>query len=278
MLNMLIKMKIISLFFLIAAITLSCKDKKDAAPDETEIVPEAELRLKVLCYNLRFGELATLEEIAEFINQQNPDLVALQEVDVRTYRAGLTHQHGKDFITELGYRTGMTSAFAKAISTANGYYGVGILSKFPLASVERIFLPHPEPQGSRQQRVLLVADVEYDEDKYFTFVNTHLDHSNTEVRQIQVARINDILRTNVYPMIFAGDFNGRPASLEISEGMSQWKPLCNHQLPTSPAHSPTAKIDYIFAFPPSRWESVSASRPMAQLSDHLPVSIVVDLK
>ncbi len=44
------------------------------------------VRLKVLTYNLRFGEMASLEQLAEFIKNQNPDIVALQEVDVKTYR------------------------------------------------------------------------------------------------------------------------------------------------------------------------------------------------
>lgn len=36
------------------------------------------LSLKIMTYNLRFGEKASLEELAEAIRAQRPDLVALQ--------------------------------------------------------------------------------------------------------------------------------------------------------------------------------------------------------
>lgn len=44
------------------------------------------LSLKIMTYNLRFGEKASLEELAEAIRAQRPDLVALQEIDCRTRR------------------------------------------------------------------------------------------------------------------------------------------------------------------------------------------------
>ena len=39
------------------------------------------LRIKVMTYNIRFGELASLEELASHIKSFNPDFVALQEID-----------------------------------------------------------------------------------------------------------------------------------------------------------------------------------------------------
>ena len=38
------------------------------------------LRIKVMTYNIRFGELASLEELASHIKSFNPDFVALQEI------------------------------------------------------------------------------------------------------------------------------------------------------------------------------------------------------
>ena len=233
------------------------------------------VRLKVLCYNLRFGELASLEQLAAFIKEQNPDVVALQEVDCRTRRDLTPHQHDKDFITELGYHTGMLAAYGKTIPYAGGYYGIGILSKYPLATVERIYLPKTE--NGREQRAVLVADVEYTEGQYFTFACTHLDTPGTEERQLQVKKINEALQAKPYPVIIAGDFNARPDSKEISEGMSAWKKLCKNA-PTSPASAPRNQIDYIFCFPADRWESVEATTYQVQLSDHLPISAVVNLK
>ncbi len=44
------------------------------------------LPLRVMTYNLRFGELATLESLAAYIRKINPDIVALQELDSKTNR------------------------------------------------------------------------------------------------------------------------------------------------------------------------------------------------
>jgi hypothetical protein len=54
--------------------------------------------LKVMTFNIRFGELASLEELAAFIKSQYPDIVAPQEVDVRTFRERASHQNGKDLL------------------------------------------------------------------------------------------------------------------------------------------------------------------------------------
>lgn len=231
--------------------------------------------LKVLSYNLRFGELASLEELADFIKSEDPDVVALQEVDVGTYRERAPKQNGKDFATELGFRTGMLSAYGKTIEYKGGYYGIAILSKYPLASVERVYLP--KTKHGKEQRALLIAEVEYRENTYFTFVSTHLDYTNTKERQVQVQKLNEVLKKKPYPVIVAGDFNANPESEEIANGMSAWKQLTNRDA-TIPAKNPKNKIDYIFAYPKSKWEEIETSTFGVQLSDHLPISATVRLK
>lgn len=235
---------------------------------------EKPTQLKVLSYNLRFGELASLEELAEFIKKVDPDVVALQEVDVRTYRERAPKQNGKDFITELAYHTGMLSAYGKTIPYKKGYYGIGILSKYPLASVERIYLPKTEQK--QEQRALLVADVEYNEGEFFTFATVHIDYTNNEVKQAQVDKLNEVLLNSTYPVIVAGDFNAHPTSVAIAEGMSSWKRLCNMDA-TVPASQPRNKIDYIFGYPQNKWTVIENASYMSPLSDHLPISAVVEM-
>ena len=239
------------------------------------VAQEKPQQLKVLSYNLRFGELASLEELADFIKEQNPDVVALQEVDVCTFRDIAPKQNGKDFISELAYHTGMLGVYGKTIPYMGGYYGIGILSKYPIASLERIYLPKTE--HGKEQRALLVADIEYKEGEYFTFVSTHLDYTNTQERQTQVKKLNEVLLNKTYPVIVAGDFNGRPEAIEILDGMAQWKQICNTDA-TVPATKPMHKIDYIFAYPKDKWEIIENASYFIQLSDHLPISAVVELK
>ncbi|MDR1864625.1 MAG: endonuclease/exonuclease/phosphatase family protein [Bacteroidales bacterium] len=236
---------------------------------------EFPVRVKVLSYNLYAGKLASLEELAAFIREQDPDVVALQEVDCRTRRNDTPRQHGKDFITELGFRTGLLAAYGKTIPHAGGYYGIGILSKYPMASVERIYLPMIE--NGKEQRAVLVADVEFREGRYFTFACTHLDHTDTKERQMQVEKLNGILSAKPYPVIVAGDFNATPDAGEISEGMKAWKKVCRMEA-TFPSDAPEYQIDYIFCRPQEKWNAIEATTHRIRLSDHLPVSAVVELK
>lgn len=265
-------MRITSIVFLFLLLTVSCSSY---AQFETEPSQQSTIQLKVLCYNLRFGELASLEELAAFIAAEEPDIVALQEVDCRTYRDRAPAQHGKDFATELAFRTGMIPAYGKTIPYAGGYYGIAILSKYPLAKVERIYLPKTE--NGKEQRAVLVADVEYREGKYITFASTHLDYTNTEERQGQVKKLNDVLLKSSYPVIVAGDFNAQPDAKEIRTGMEDWKIASNLE-PTVPADKPRNTIDYIFCYPKARWDVVSSATRSVELSDHLPISAVVELK
>ena len=53
-------------------------------------------KLRVLCYNIHYGQGTDgqydVARLAEVIKKQNPDLVALQEVDVGVERSGRVHQ------------------------------------------------------------------------------------------------------------------------------------------------------------------------------------------
>lgn len=146
-----IKHSILS-FLLISCFSLSALSEVSDRQDNPK-------QLKVLSYNLRFGELASLEELADFIKEQDPDVVALQEVDSRTFRERAPLQNDKDFATELGYLTGMFAAYGKTIPYKKGYYGIAILSKYPMAKIERKYLPKTE--NGKEQRAVLVADIEY---------------------------------------------------------------------------------------------------------------------
>lgn len=259
------------IFFFIVCIQLFLMHP-DAAAQKT--AQQGTAKLKILCYNLRFGELASLEELAGFIKSQNPDIVALQEVDVKTNRPRAPHQNGKDFITELGFRTGLLTAYAKTIPHEGGYYGIGILSKYPFVETRRIMLPFPD--GAREQRAMLTSVVELDNGKLITFVCTHLDLPNSSVRQIQVQALNKQLKNNPYPMIVCGDFNANPDSPEIKEGMSVWKQVTNADF-TVPANDPKSKIDYIFCYPVQQWKVISTETPRVAWSDHLPVNAELEL-
>lgn len=90
-----------------------------------------ERELTVMTYNLRFGELASMERLASEIRAANPDFVALQEVDVNTMREISKGNNCINFINRLAELTGMFGFYGRTINFAGGYYGIGILSKHP---------------------------------------------------------------------------------------------------------------------------------------------------
>ena len=230
------------------------------------------LRVRVMTYNLRFGELSSLEDLAYHIKSFKPDFVALEEVDVHTDRKRAPHQNGKDFIATLAYHTGMFGLYGKTIDYAGGYYGIGMLSKYPYITVEKTLLPNPE---KNEQRALLEAMFEMGNDTLI-FVTTHLDVNSEKTRDIQAQFICDRFENAPYPVIIGGDFNARHYSNAIVNIMSKnWFSATNNDF-TFPAWKPIIKIDYLFARPIKGWKVVKTQTVQSQLSDHLP--IVTDLE
>lgn len=233
------------------------------------------VRLKVMTYNLRFGELASLREMADFIAARKPDFVTLQELDCMTKRKRTPHQHDKNFITELGYYTKMFPLYGKTISYAGGFYGIGILTKFPYISVQKVMLPKQEMQ--HEARALLMAEIELSSGDTIVVASTHLDYTSSVSRDRQLGIIMKVLKEKRFPVILGGDFNATPDSKEIKKHFEDWQPLSVDSLLTSPAKKPRNKIDYLFGYPQKRWKLISSRAENALLSDHLPIISEIEL-
>lgn len=240
----------------------------------SSVAAEEPLRLRVMTYNLRFGELASLEELAEHIKAFDPDFVALQEVDVRTQRERAPLQNGKDFLSELAYRTGRFGLYGKAIDYRGGYYGVAILSKHPYISVDKRLLPNSEPKT--EQRVLLSALFEVGRDTV-RFASTHLEVTSEELREKQAAFISDYFSQmqDGYPTLLGGDFNALSQSRTIQLMDSVWQSVSNPDA-SYPTSMPEGKIDYLFAMPKNGWRVIWSQTVKSTLSDHLPVLSLIE--
>lgn len=229
--------------------------------------------LKVMTYNLRFGELASMADIAGFISSETPDIVALQECDWATYRERAPKQNGVRFINELAYRTGMFGLYGKSIDYKQGYYGIGILSRYPVVRSERIRLPDCNGMEGKKQtepRIMLLAEIELPSGRHVTFVCTHLEVSSSEVRVMQSQFINERLE-DISPALIAGDFNATPDSPAIAEIQKKWKNLTGPDFTIS-SDNPVKKIDYIFGKPQGQVEMLSTRTfTDVRLSDHRPI-------
>ena len=137
------------------------------------------LRIKVMTYNIRFGELASLEELASHIKSFNPDFVALQEIDCKTDRGERApHQIGRDYISELAYFTKMFGVYGKTIDYKGGYYGIGILSRYPYIDTKKTFLPWPNK--AHERRALLEGLFEIGEDTICFALSVAKDERSTD--------------------------------------------------------------------------------------------------
>lgn len=225
--------------------------------------------LKIMTYNLRFGELADMDRLAAEIKAQNPDFVALQEVDVNTNRAASRHNNGLNYVTELAQKTGLFGYYGRAINFGSGYYGIGLLSRYPAEKIEKFELPNP---GNEEPRVLLMGTFELPGRK-MVFASTHLDYRDHETRKAQARYVTEKLCSSPYPALLAGDFNATNGQLYIESIKARMKDLTNERK-TWPADVPQDKLDFIFGYPAADFTLKSCFVPEPSknaASDHLPV-------
>ena len=237
--------------------------------------------LKIMSYNLRFGELATMEQLAEVIKSHNPDFVALQEVDVNSYRSMAPHNNGISFVNELAQLTGMFGFYGMTLSDFAGkgsYYGVAILSRHPADKIERYELPNPK---NEEARVLLKGRFLLDGKMPFNFASTHFDYKSLETMEKQAAYLVEKLSADSIPTVVAGDFNCVPGSAPVNL-ISENSAVLSGTAPTFPAKAPAERLDHIFGLPKQAFRLNTTEEgpagPSAP-SDHLPVisTITVEL-
>jgi endonuclease/exonuclease/phosphatase family metal-dependent hydrolase len=232
--------------------------------------------LRVLTYNLHHGEgidkKLDLERIAAVIKAQQPDLVALQEVDVKTRRTG-----GVDQAARYGELTGLKAVFGKTMDYDGGGYGNAVLSRFPVVSSKTHPLPVTaghEPRAVLEVRVLPAGGPEV------VFLATHLDHTRdgTE-RERQVARIQELFAESTAPTILAGDLNAPPDSPPLRTLLGSWADAtAGRGLRTIPVDRPQRQIDHVLFRPAGRFKTIEAKAIDEKVaSDHLPVLAVLEL-
>jgi len=234
---------------------------------------DSQTSLRVVCYNIRHGRgmdnVVDLTRTANAIKALNPDLVAIQEVDLNTQRTNA------DQPKILGEKLGMHYAFGKAIGYQGGEYGLLVLSRFPILEHQMIILPQ---EGNQEQRGLQIAKIGIPDakGKIIRFANTHLGGSQSAI-ETQSDRVNALLSDGDEPVILAGDFNARPESTAIQTLLKHWTDATD-KTPTAPSNNPQKKIDYIFYKPPSRLKVKETKIVQDSItSDHLPVLVIFEI-
>ncbi|MBW8686420.1 endonuclease/exonuclease/phosphatase family protein [Chitinophaga rhizophila] len=230
--------------------------------------------LRILSYNIHHAnppsrpEYIDLDAIARVINEQRPDFVALQEVDVRTGRSG----KDVDQAAVLARKTGMHSFFAKAIPYDGGEYGVAVLSRYPVKEGRAYALPSV-PGVKAEQRALCTVAVTLPDGREVMMASTHLDVTRSDSnRVLQTREISRILGQAGMPVILAGDMNAKAGSRAISILDSTFTRTCTECPFTIPVDTPKRAIDFIMYAPASVFRVIGHQVITERYaSDHLPV-------
>ncbi|MFN3513700.1 MAG: endonuclease/exonuclease/phosphatase family protein [Phenylobacterium sp.] len=234
---------------------------------------------RILTYNVHrcVGSDRRLDvgRVAEVIAKFEPDIVALQELDVGRARTG-----GVDQAHEIAQRLKMAFHFHPALRVEEELYGDAILTALPERLIQRAPLPgHPAIPQLEPRGALWVA-VEID-GREVHIINTHLGLVPRE-QQIQAAHLagpswlQHPLRTG--PTILLGDFNATGTSVvyrTLTARLAAARNLAPARGATStfPSALPVLRIDHIFVSPEIGVGHVFAPyEPLTRAaSDHLPL-------
>ena len=242
-------MKHLYLFLCLFAMALSAHSQND---------------LKLMSYNIRnakgMDNIRNVQRIVNVINNEAPDVVAVQELDSMTTRSNQTF-----VLAEIAERTQMHASYAPAIDFQGGKYGIGILSKDKPLDIQTYPLP-----GREEKRMLMVAEF-----KDYFFACTHLSLTE-EDRLTSLEIIKNSVKSNQKPFFLAGDLNDTPNSKFIQALQEDFLILTNTKKPTYPAPEPKETIDYIAAWKGNtdNFANLSAQvieEPLA--SDHRPLTV-----
>lgn len=161
--------------------------------------------LKIVTFNVAHGQgmdgIVDLQRQAEVIKNYKPDIVFLQEIDMYTKRAGDRNQI-REFSKAIGlYYCSMESN----ITLEEGYYGDGIISRFPISFSTNYLMPLTDI--NHEQRGILCNRISFGTTKLNLF-SVHLSTYKDE-RILAAKEINRIIK-KISPkelIIMGGDFN-----------------------------------------------------------------------
>lgn len=237
------------------------------------------MRLRLVTYNVHgcigLDGRHDPGRIAAVLAAEEPDVVALQEVDVGRRRTG-----GVDQPAEIARRLGMEAVFLESFPC----YGIAVLSRLPMRRVRGARLPTWKGPVPVEPRVALWVSVG-PEPEPLQLVATHLGLIPRE-RETQAAALLGAewlaSPTCTGPRVLCGDLNSPQRSVtyrrlaavlrDLPAAAAQGAPR-----PTFPSPLPALRLDHVLAS--DGIEVLAAHTGKSALarraSDHLP--LVVDL-
>lgn len=234
---------------------------------------------RILTYNVHrcvgVDRKLDVGRVAAVIAELEPDIVALQELDVGRARTG-----GVDQAHEIARRLEMAVHFHPAMRVEEEQYGDAILTAYPERLIHADKLPgYGRIQGLEPRGALWVC-VEID-GRHVQVINTHLGLVPRE-QQLQAAAIAGPRWLGhpdcSGPTILLGDFNAGQTSIvyrTLTHKLKAARLLAPRRAPspTFPSRLPVLRIDHLFVSDHIRVKNVFAAQaPLCRTaSDHLPL-------
>jgi endonuclease/exonuclease/phosphatase family metal-dependent hydrolase len=219
--------------------------------------------------------------VAAVLAQLNPDIVALQELDVGRRRTGHVDQ-----AHQIAQRLEMAHHFHAALQVEEERYGDAILTAYPERLVKTGPLPGYTRVKSLEPRGALWVEVEVG-GRPLQILNTHLGLVPRE-QQAQAAHLAGAGWLEhpdcAWPTILLGDFNATASSVVYRTLTARLQParrLARRKQPsaTFPSPLPVLRIDHLFVSPGIEVLDVFAPfDPLTRsASDHLPLVMDFEL-
>jgi endonuclease/exonuclease/phosphatase family metal-dependent hydrolase len=220
------------------------------------------------------------ERIANVIAEFEPDIVALQELDIRLMRSGLADQ--AEIIAE---NLKMRYHFHPSFRLEEGLYGNAILSSHPMTFIRAAELPTLPGRMKIERRGVLWVEIST-ADRKMQVVNTHLGLKRRErLVQSELLLGPDWIGnpSSSGPLILCADLNALPISRVYKRFRNKLMDVqyANEASPkrTYPSSFPVARIDHIFVSSDVtiREVIVPRTRLTRLASDHLPVIVRAEI-
>jgi len=237
-----------------------------------------ECEFSVMTYNVHScigrDAKASPSRIADFVASANPDIVAMQELDVGLIRSGLADQ-----AQVIAEHLKMNFHFHPSLQVEKGLYGNAILSRYPMHLIRGAELPiYPHHRRFEKRGVLWVEILIHDNP--IQGINTHLAlHRRERLLQTDLLLGPEWLKhpNCCSPVLLCGDLNALPWSRVVrrfTENLIDIQGRIAGRLlqGTWPSRFPVLRLDYILVSPDVRVKKIQVlNTPLTRIaSDHLP--------
>lgn len=240
-----------------------------------------DVKIKCLEWNIKSFEyddnsnalLFEIDDMMNVVKAEAPDLICFNEFETATGRMSSVEK-----LTECAQYLGMFPFFVYSYVKAEGFYGNGILSKYPIidSGSIRLGMYDGADQRSAGWVDILVPTDAHPEGVKVRFVATHLDAFGGDATCLGQAKelIAQIIEPAVaagIPCLLMGDLNTYINSATLVECQKTGVRLCND----TGTFGGGTKLDYYLGYPKAKWScpdyKVIKGGNLSTFSDHSPI-------